>query len=88
MCALMMRMLLDCVDEAGLGFQDLQVFTPIRPRHTLIFSHEIVEKKNKVIADKWGIISSRDEAVNQRGELVLRFFGETLAERDPAKLAR
>ena len=88
MCALMMRMLLDCVDESGLGFQDLQVFTPVRPRHTLIVSHEIVEKKNKVIADKWGIISSRDEAVNQRGELVLRFFGEILAERDPAKLAR
>ena len=88
MCALMMRMLLDCVDEAGLGFQNLQVFTPARPSHTLIFSHEIVEKKNKVIADKWGIISSRDEAVNQRGELVLRFFGEILAERDPAKLAR
>ena len=88
MCALMMRMLLDCVDEAGLGFQDLQVFTPVRPRHTLIFSHEIVEKKKKVIAAKWGIISSRDEAVNQRGELVLRFFGEILAERDPAKLAQ
>ena len=88
MCALMMRMLLDCEDEAGLEFQDLQIFTPVRPRHTLIFSHEIVEKKNKVIADKWGINSSRDEAVNQRGELVLRFFGEILAERDPAKLAR
>ena len=56
--------------------------------HTLIFSHEIVEKKDKVIADKWGIICSRNEAVNHRGELVLRFFVEILAERDPAKLAR
>ena len=83
-----MRMLLDCVDEAGLGFQDLQVFTPVRPRHTLIFSHEIVEKKDKVIADKWGIIRSRDETANHRGELVLRFLVEILAKRDPAKLER
>ena len=88
MCAPMMRALLDCVDEAELGFQNLQVFTPVRPRHTLIFSHEIVEKKDKVIADKWGIIRSRNEAVNHRGELVLRFSVEILAERDPAKLAR
>ena len=60
----------------------------MRPGHTLIFSHEIVEKKDKVIADKWGIISTRNQAVNHRGELALRFFVEILAERDPAKLAR
>ncbi len=72
---------------AGLGFQDLQVFMPVRPEHTLIFSHEIVEKKDKVIANKWGIIRSHNEAENHRGELVLRFFVEILAERDPAKLA-
>ena len=97
-CATWMRMMVDYMENyalgvedgrrngAGLGFQDLQVFTPVRPGHTLIFSHEIVEKKDKVIADKWGIIRSRNEAVNHRGELVLRFFVEILAERDPAKL--
>ena len=58
------------------------------PTQAMIFSHEIVEKKDKVIADKWGIIRSRNEAVNHRGELVLRFFVEILAERDPAKLVR
>ena len=73
---------------AGLGFQDLRVFKPVRPGHTLIFSHEIVEKKDKVNGDEWGIIRTRNEAVNHRGELVLRFSVEILAERDPAKLAR
>ena len=99
-CATWMRMMVDYMENyalgvedgrrngAGLGFEDLQVFTPVRPGHTLIFSHEIVEKKDKVIADKWGIIRSRNEAVNHRGELVLRFFVEILAERDPAKLVR
>lgn len=72
---------------AGLGFQDLQVFVPVRPGHTLIYSHEIVEKKEKIVSGKWGIIRSRNEAVNHRGELVLRFHIDILAERNPALLS-
>jgi len=70
----------------GLGIEDLEVFTPVRPGHTLIYSHEIIEKTDKIIRDKWGVIRSRNEAVNNRGELVLRFYVDILAERDPAKL--
>ena len=50
--------------------------------------NDIVEKKDKVIAEKWAIIRGRNEVANHRGELVLRFFVEILAERDPSKLVR
>ena len=51
--------------------------------HTLTFSHEIIEKPEKVIRDKWGIIRSRNEAFNHRSELVMRFVIDILAERAP-----
>ena len=97
-CATWMRPMVDYMENyargvedgrrngAGLGFQDLQVFVPVRPGHTLIYSHEIVEKKEKIVSGKWGIIRSRNEAVNHRGELVLRFHIDILAERNPVLL--
>ncbi|MDA9929712.1 MaoC family dehydratase N-terminal domain-containing protein [Alphaproteobacteria bacterium] len=97
-CAVWMRLMVSYMENyalgvedgrrngAGLGIEDLEVFTPVRPGHTLIYSHEIIEKTDKIIRDKWGVIRSRNEAVNNRGELVLRFYVDILAERDPAKL--
>lgn len=68
---------------AGIGFKDLQCIKPVRAGDTLTFTYEIVEKTDKVIRDKWGVIRSRNEAFNQHGELVFSFVVDILAERRP-----
>ena len=59
------------------------MFEPVKPGHTLTFAHEITEKPDKIVRNKWGIIRSRNEAFNHRNELVMRFFIDILAERAP-----
>ena len=68
---------------AGISVENLEVFKPVKSGHTLTFSHKIVEKPDKVLREKWGIIRSRNEAFNHRNELVMRFFIDILAERRP-----
>ena len=94
-CAIWMRLMVNYMENYALGVEDgrrngagvrienLELFFPVKSGHTLTFSHEIVEKPDKVIRDKWGIIRSRNEAFNHRGELALRFFIDILAERAP-----
>jgi acyl dehydratase len=71
---------------AGVGINDLVWHRPVRPGHTLTFTYEIVEKSDRVVRDKWGMIKSRNEAFNQYNELVMSFMIDILAERDPQKL--
>ena len=54
-----------------------------RPGHTLTYTYEIIEKPDRVIRDRWGIIRSRNEAFNQYNELVMSFTIDILAERNP-----
>ena len=68
---------------AGIGIENFEVFEPVKPGHTLTFAHEITEKPDKIVRNKWGIIRSRNEAFNHRNELVMRFFIDILAERAP-----
>jgi acyl dehydratase len=56
---------------------------PVRPGHTLTFTYEIIEKPEKVVRERWGIMRSRNEAFNQNGELVFSFVIDILAERRP-----
>ena len=68
---------------AGLGLQDLVWHKEVYPGHTITFTHEIIEKLDKTIKNKWGIIRSRNEAFNQYNELVMSFTADILAEKDP-----
>lgn len=68
---------------AGAGFQNMRWHKPVRPGHTLTFTYEIIEKLDKIIKGKWGIIRSRNEAYNQYGELVFSFEIDILAEINP-----
>ena len=68
---------------AGIGFRHMKWIKPVRPGHNLTYTYEIIEKPDKVIRDKWGIIRSRNEAYNQYGELVFSFEIDILAERRP-----
>ncbi len=68
---------------AGISVQAMEWFEPVRPGHTITYTYEIVDKSNKVIRDKWGVIRSRNEAFNQNGSKVLSFEIDILAERAP-----
>ncbi len=68
---------------AGVGFKDMKWIKPVRPGHTLTFTYEIIEKPDRVVRGKWGVIRSRNEAFNQYGELVFSFIIDILAERAP-----
>ena len=57
------------------------------PGHTLTYTYEIIEKSEKVVRDRWGIIKSRNEAFNQYNEPVMSFTIDILAERNPELLA-
>ena len=99
LCSIWMRLMVDYMEGyslgvvdgrrngAGLGFQDLKILKPVRPGHTLTFSHEIIEKSEKILKKKWGIIKSRNEAFNHKGELVMTFVIDILAERNPDNLS-
>lgn len=68
---------------AGTGFRHMRWLKPVRPGHNLTFTYEIIEKPDKVVRNRWGIIRSRNEAYNQYGELVFTFEVDILAERNP-----
>jgi acyl dehydratase len=97
LCAVWMRMMVDYMERFAAGVQDgrrngagmevteLQWLKPVRPGHTLTYTYEIIEKPDKVIRGKWGIIRSRNEAFNQYGDLVMSFSIDILAERRPAQ---
>lgn len=94
-CAVWMKMMVQYMERfatgvqdgrrngAGVGFENMEWLKPVRPGHTLTFTYEIIEKDERVIRDRWGIIRSRNEAFNQYGELVFRFVIDILAERAP-----
>jgi hypothetical protein len=69
---------------AGVGMHGVDWLLPVLPGHELTYTYEITEKLEKVVGGKWGIIRSRNEAFNHRGERVLTFAIDILAEREPA----
>lgn len=71
---------------AGMGLQDLEWFLPVRPGHTVTFTYEVIDKPDRVIRDRWGVIKSRNEAFNQYNERVMSFTIDILAERNPEGL--
>ncbi len=95
-CAVWMRKMVDYMEAyahgvhdgrrngAGIGIRDLRWLHPVRPGHKLTYTYEIIEKPDKVLRNKWGIIRSRNEAVDQDGQVVMTFVIDILAERRPA----
>ena len=72
---------------AGVSIKDLVWHQPVRPGHTLTFTYEIIEKSNRVVRNKWGIVTSRNEAFNQYNNLAMSFTIDILAERNPENLS-
>ncbi len=95
LCAVWMRMMVVYMERyalgvrdgrrngAGVGFHDMKWLEPVRPGHTLTFTYEIVDKLDAVVRNRWGVIRSRNEAINQYHELVFSFEIDILAELRP-----
>ena len=65
------------------GFLELKWPNPVRPGDTVSYSTTLIEKIELRSRPQWGLIRSRNEGVNQRGELVLSFVGQALVQRRP-----
>ncbi|MEA2755917.1 MAG: hypothetical protein QOJ54_2206 [Aliidongia sp.] len=63
------------------GFLDLKWPNPVRPGDTIHFSTTVTEKLELPHRPNFGLIRSRNEGVNQRGEPVLSFIGQGMVER-------
>jgi acyl dehydratase len=63
------------------GFVDLVWPAPVRPGDTIRYSAVLTEKIELKSRPSWGLIKSRNEGVNQHGQLVLRFTGHALLQR-------
>ena len=72
---------------AGVAVSQLKWFEPVRPGHSITYTYEIIDKPERVIRGKWGIIRSRNEAFNQYGNKVVSFEIDILAERNPELIA-
>jgi acyl dehydratase len=65
------------------GFRELKWLKPVRPGMTLRFSTTLAEKIELKSRPEWGLIRSRNEAVDENGELVMSFIGQGLVARRP-----
>ena len=63
------------------GLRDMRWTTPVRPGDTISYSTRVAEKIDLASRPNWGIVVSRNEGVNQNGEMVLSFLGEVFVER-------
>ena len=57
------------------GFRDLRWLKPVLAGDTLTYSSEIISARATASRPGWGIVQSKNVAVNQRGEEVYSFLG-------------
>jgi acyl dehydratase len=65
------------------GYEDMRWMRPVRPGMTLTYTSEIVGKVELRSRRDVAIILSRNEARDEKGELVFRFTGKGLVQRRP-----
>ncbi len=63
------------------GFRQLRWLQPVRPGDTISYSARIAGKTRLNSRPEWGLIDSRNEGVNQHGDLVMSFIGQVFIER-------
>jgi acyl dehydratase len=65
------------------GFRNLKWLKPVYVGDTITYASEVIEVRPSASRPKWGLLSTRGTAVNQRGEMVLSFESTTFVERRP-----
>lgn len=62
----------------GFGLKDIVWFKPVYADDTLTYYSKVVEARLSASKPGWGILTQRNYAYNQRGDLVLAFSGTSL----------
>jgi acyl dehydratase len=65
------------------GFRNLKWLRPVYVDDTIICGSEVIETRPSKSRPRWGLVSSRGTAVNQRGEMVYSFESTAFIERRP-----
>lgn len=65
------------------GFSDLKWLKPVRPGMTLTFSNEVANKVELKSRPDMGLVESRNEARDEKGEVVFSFIGKGFVQRRP-----
>jgi acyl dehydratase len=68
----------------GLGADELRWLQPVRPGESVFVQRELVEIQLIPDKPKRGVAKARIDLINQRGEVVMRFYGLTSIPRRPA----
>lgn len=69
------------------GFRNLQWPKPVLVGDTVSFRQKVVEKRDLKSRPKTGLVITRSEGRNQKGEIVYKFTGQMLVERREAFVA-
>ncbi|MFM0092032.1 MaoC family dehydratase [Paraburkholderia sediminicola] len=67
----------------GAGVDELRWLQPVKPGDTVHVKRELVEIQTMPEKPKRGIAKARIDLINQRGEVVMRFYGLTSIPRRP-----
>jgi len=62
------------------GFENLKWLKPVYPGDTITYSSQITGKRALRSREGWGLLSSANRGVNQKGELVFSFDGKVLVQ--------
>jgi acyl dehydratase len=65
------------------GFRNLKWLKPVYVDDTITCMSEVLETRPSASRPRWGLVSSRGSAVNQRGETVYSFESTAFIERRP-----
>jgi acyl dehydratase len=65
------------------GFEDMRWLKPVRPGMRLVYSSEVVDKRDLRSRPEMGLVYSRNEARDDAGEIVFSFIGKGFVERRP-----
>jgi acyl dehydratase len=65
------------------GFRNLKWLKPVYVDDTITCMSEVLETRPSASRPRWGLVSSRGSAINQRGETVYSFESTAFIERRP-----
>jgi acyl dehydratase len=63
------------------GFDAMKWLKPVRAGETIMFSSQVIAKKELSRRPEWGLVTSLNEGRNGGGEVVFAFTGHVLVER-------
>jgi len=91
-CAVAMRLMVESrigrsASLGSPGVDNVRWPAPVRPGDTLVYRHVILEARRSESKPGMGLVRTRTEAVNQRGEMVMTMEGWGMFRRRPGEAA-